>query len=395
MPRVVVLMQENKTPDYYFPTLAAWGADVQNNGRLLQAPPIPDPQHDRSAWVHYKMGDYAPPTVQIDNDKLLPLYSLLAKEFTFCDHHFGLGTNSTPGHMLAVGGQTPTLRNPPQGTAPVWDLPTIFKHVESAGISWAAFTGSKRYPVAFYNELKDPASLAHIHTSTQPSDDKFTQMAAAGTLPDFCFVWSPEGYDEHAPDITHDPQYVKKGHDLTWQRVDAVVKAGQWANTTFILTWDDWGGYADHIATPNAETVLDALHPKGFQIIGGPRIPLIMFGGQVKQGIESNWHSHACIPKTVIDLFGLPAFGVPRVDTARSLGGRVDRTLNRPKPPPLGSAIAQPAPPRTVPVPVPPLPWEGPNGKPLPDLVANHGRSVPAPDDAIVHPQPPHRPAGL
>lgn len=62
MTRVVVLMQENRTPDYYFPTLAAWGADIRRGGALLADPPIQDPQHDRNAWVHYKMGDYAPQT---------------------------------------------------------------------------------------------------------------------------------------------------------------------------------------------------------------------------------------------------------------------------------------------------------------------------------------------
>jgi phospholipase C len=395
MTSVVILMQENKTPDYYFPTLADWGADIQNNGNLLAAPPIPDPTHDRNAWVHYKMGDYTAATVQIDNDAVLPYYSWLAKQFTFCDHHFGLGTNSTPGHMLAVGGQTPTLRNPPRGTSPVWDLPTIFKHVERAGISWGAFTGSDRYPVTFYAELDDPASRAHVYTSDEPSSDKFTEMAANGTLPDFCFVWSPNGYDEHAPDRTHDPDYVKKGHDLTWQRVDAVVQAGGWPSTVFILTWDDWGGYADHVETPNAERVVDTLHPQGFQILGGSRIPLIMFGGHVKQGIESNWHSHACIPKTVSDLFQLPNFGVPRVDTARSLADRVDPTLNRPVPPSFGSAVAQPAPPDPTPQPVPPEPWDGPDAAPMPDLVVNGGGSLPAPDDAVVRQRPPHLPAGL
>ena len=141
--------------------------------------------------------------------------------------------------MLAVGGQTPTLRNPPSGISPVWDLPTIFKHVEAAGISLGAFTGASRYPVAFYAELQDPASRAFIHTSSHPADDEFTRMATAGTLPDFCFVWSPSGFDEHAQDQSRDPQYVTKGHDLTWQRVSALVAAGQWQNTVFILTWDD------------------------------------------------------------------------------------------------------------------------------------------------------------
>jgi Phosphoesterase family len=395
MVRVVILMQENKTPDFYFPTLASWGADIQNRGNLLTSPPLPDPPHDRNAWVHYKMGDYAPTTLQIDNDALLPYYSWLAKQFTYCDYHFGLGTNSTPGHMLAVGGQTPTLRNPPSGTAPVWDLPTIFKHVEAAGHTWGAFTGTNLYPVMFYKELADPTSRKSIYTSTQPSDDKFTAMAVAQSLPDFSLVWSPAGYDEHAPDQTANPQYVTKGQNLTWQRVDAVVKAGGWANTVFILTWDDWGGYADHVSTPNAETVIDALHPAGFQLIGGSRIPMLMFGGQVRQGIDTNWHSHAVIPKTVIDLLGLRPFGIPRVDTSASLAGRVDAKLGRPVPPAFGSPVVQPSAPNPTPKIQAPNPWGGPNAQALPKLVANGGATIPAPDDAVVSVKPPKLPNGL
>jgi hypothetical protein len=71
MARVLSLMQENKTPDFYFPTLAAWGANIQNRGNLLATPPLPDPPHDRDAWVHYRMGDYPATTLQIDNDTLL------------------------------------------------------------------------------------------------------------------------------------------------------------------------------------------------------------------------------------------------------------------------------------------------------------------------------------
>jgi Phosphoesterase family len=393
--RIVILLQENKTPDFYFPTLARWGANIQNRGSLLAAAPLPDPQHDRDAWVHYKMGDYVPSMLQIDNERLLPFYSWLAKQFTYCDYHFGLGTNSTPGHMLAVGGQTPTLRNPPSNASSVWDLPTIFKHVEAGGHTWGAFTGTDRYPVNFYQELANPTSRRNIYTSTAASDDQFTAKALGGTLPDFCFVWSPAGYDEHAPDQSHDPEYVTKGHNLTWQRVDAVVKAGGWANTVFLLTWDDWGGYADHVSTPNAETVIDALHPHGFQLMGGSRIPMLMFGGQVKQGIDTNWHSHAVIPKTVIDLLGLGAFGVARVDGSATLAGRVDPTLVRPLPPPLGSPIVQPSPPTPAPPVQGPQPWTGPNAQPLPNLVANGGGSIPAPADAVVRAKPPKLPPGL
>ena len=90
-----------------------------------------------------------------------------------------------------------------------------------------------------------------------------------------------------------------------------MIDGGGWADTTFILTWDDWGGYTDSVPTPSIETVPDAIHPDGYAAIGGSRIPLLMFGGKVKQAIDAEWHSHARIPKTVIDLLGLPPWAYP------------------------------------------------------------------------------------
>jgi hypothetical protein len=70
--RVVVFLQENKTTDFYFPSLAEWGAVVANHGGLLSAPPNFDQPHDRNAWVHYAMGDYPALSVQVDNDSRSP-----------------------------------------------------------------------------------------------------------------------------------------------------------------------------------------------------------------------------------------------------------------------------------------------------------------------------------
>jgi hypothetical protein len=389
--RVVVFIQENKTPDFYFPTLSAWGAEVRRGAQLLSTAPDFDQPHDRNAWVHFQMGDYPAVNLQIDNDALIPFYSWLAKKQTFCDHHFGVGSNSTSGHMMLVGGQCPTLKNPPFGAGgPEWDLPSIFIHAERAGVSWAAFPGKDDYPVKFYKELQTVKAKKNLHHSGD-----FTTMAAAGKLPQLVYAWSPDGFDEHPPLKRGDTAYLSRGHDLVWQRVDAVVKAGQWANTVFILTWDDWGGYADHVATPDAETVPDALHPAGFQAIGGSRIPLIMFGGGVRQGIDNHWRSHASIPKTVIDLFGLPPLGVARVDGAPSLAGQVSPGLQMPPPPSFGSTIVQPQPPSPTPAPVPPPPWTGPIAQAMPPLVANHGKTIPPPTDGHVQHAPPVPPTAL
>ena len=284
--RVVVFLQENKTTDFYFPTMAAWGAAVVNRGALLAAPPNFDQPHDRNAWVHYSMGDYPGLAVQVDNDAVIPYYSWLAKQFVFCDHHFGSGSNSTPGHMLAIGGQMPTMKNPPfVGAHPVWDLPSIFSVAQAAGVEWAAFPDGSGYPTKFYTSLTVAPGNGNVHPPNQ-----FIPMAKGGTLPPVCYVWSPSGYDEHPPAVS-DPTYVTKGQDLVWQRVQAVIEGGGWADTTFILTWDDWGGYADSVPTPAVETVPDAIHPSGYAAIGGSRIPLVMFGGKVEAGIRSGTHT--------------------------------------------------------------------------------------------------------
>ena len=385
--RVVVFIQENKTTDFYFPTLAAWGAAVANHGALLAAPPNFDQPHDRNAWVHFAMGDYPALAAQIDNDTVIPYYSWLAKEFVFSDHHFGSGSNSTPGHMLAIGGQMPTLKNPPfVGAHPVWDLPSIFSVAESAGVAWGAFPDQSGYPTKFYTTLNELPGSAKVHP---PKD--FIPMAKAGELPQICYVWSPSGYDEHPPMVSN-PDYVAHGQNLVWDRVQAVIDGGGWADTTFILTWDDWGGYADSVPTPDIETVPDAIHPEGFQAIGGSRIPLLMFGGMVPQRIDPEWHSHASIPKTIIDLLGLPSMGVPRVDSAPSLAHLIDPALSRPAPPAPGSTIVQPTPPKPAPAPVAPQPWPGPLGVPMPPLVTRDGSVLPAPTDGLVRPKPPKPP---
>jgi Phosphoesterase family len=256
---------------------------------------------------------------------------------------------------------------------------------ETAGVSWAAFPDGSGYPTKFYTSLTTAAGAANVHP---PS--RFIPMAKAGELPQVCYVWSPSGFDEHPP-FTNDPAYVSKGHDLVWQRVLAVIDGGGWPDTTFILTWDDWGGYTDFIRTPDIETAVDALHPDGFQIIGGSRIPLLMFGGKVAQGIDPTWHSHASIPKTIIDLLGLPAMGVPRVDTAPSLAGRVDPNATRPLPPAYGTVITQPPPPTPTPVPVDPGAWPG-STQAMPGLVTLDGTPLAAPADAVVRTKPPKPP---
>ncbi len=396
--RMVVFVNENKTPDFAFRSMAAWGADITElpSAKVLKSAPDHDQPHDRNSWVHYRMGDYPAEPTQIDNDSIQPFHAYLAKMFTFSDHHFGIGSNSTSGHMLIVGGQTPTLKNPPFGPGgPQWDLPSIFTHAARKKITWAAVPDGDQYPVKFYSELNLAANALNVHPTSDVTNDAFIQLVQAGKLPQLSYVWGPAGADEHPPFRISDPAYLSRADDLLWRRVDAVVKAGQWDSTVFILTYDDWGGYADHVLTPVLETAVDAIHPGGFPIIGGSRLPFIMFGGPVGQRIDNTWHSHTSVIKTIIDMYGLGKFGVPRVDIAPTLTGLIDPLVKRPAPPAFGTKIVQPTPPSPRPAPVPTPAWKGPVNKPLADVVLNGGKTLAAPADAKVSLKPPKPPPAL
>lgn len=368
---VVVFVQENHTTDNYFPSMRAWGANVATGWPVQPNPPAKDQNHTRAAyarWLHAQQaGTDTPATrTQFEDTTVLPYYAYLAATGAFLENHCsGFGTNSTPNHLLIVGGQTPTLRNPPRGSAqPVWDMPSILGHAGDHGLTWKAYTGTSSYPVAFYQQL---AGSANIVGSEQI-------VADAPNLPQLSMVWHDSPYDEHPV------ADVSKGQDKIWQAVDAIVGAGLWKDTVFLLTWDDWGGWDDHVATPNVEDT-----PDGVQLAYGPRVPLLMFGGRVKAGIDSRWNSHVSIAKTALDLLGLPALGIPRLDDAISLADLVQPQPSTPPPPAFGSSVQQPTPPSPEPTPAPLPPPPVTSSVPVGPIFLRDGSTLPPPDDQPVN----------
>jgi Phosphoesterase family len=372
--RVVIMVQENHTTDNYFRGLAPYGGAVATDWPLSPNPPASDQPHDRHAYFDWLTGASTGMHVQFDTAAVLPYYLYLAVTGAFLENHCaGFGTNSTPNHLLIVGGQSPTLKNPSARSSPVWDMPSLPGLAEANGVAWRAYAASNDYPVAFYTQLKGSPNVV--------SSAEFLTDAKAGRLPALVLLW------HNSPNDEHPPANVTDGMDLIWQSVDAVVQSGGWDETVFMLTWDDWGGYDDHVKAPVLEYT-----PDNVQLALGPRVPLLMFGGTVKPGIDSRWCSHVSIPRTAMQLLGLPALGVPRLDDDPGLADLVDpaRTPSAP-PPAFGTTITvPPAPdPPVAPHPPPPTP-----GKPAPvsEIILRDGSTLPPPNDAPL-PQQPNPPA--
>jgi hypothetical protein len=153
------------------------------------------------------------------------------------------------------------------------------------------------------------------------------------------------------------------------------------------LTWDDWGGFDDHVITPNLEHT-----PDGVQLAYGPRVPLLMFGGRVQPGIDSRWNSHVSIGKTVLDLLGLPPLGVTRLDDAPTLVDLINLHPATPTPPPFGSTITQPSPPHPTPAPNPTPPPPASTSTPVGAVTLRDGSHCPHPTtNPSINPIPPRR----
>jgi hypothetical protein len=366
--RVVVFVQENHTTDNYFRGLAPYGARVASHWPLSPNPPKSDQPHDRNAYFHWLTTGHAV-GVQFDTRAVLPYYLYLAVTGAFFENHCSqFGTNSTPNHLALVGGQTPTLRNPPSGTTPQWDMPSVFGLAQDNGVAWRAYTDPGTYPIHFYTQLVGSPNVV--------STSRFVADAAAGALPPLVYVWHAGAQNEHPP------ANVTTGMNAIWRCVDAVVRGGGWMDTVFMLTYDDWGGYDDHSSTAAVEYT-----PDNVQLSFGPRVPLTMFGGRVRAGIDHRWCSHVSVTKTAMQVLGLPALGVARLDRDPGLVDRLDPTVSVPPPPAYGAKITIPRPPSPPPKPQPrPPPPQAP--APVPRVVLRDGSTLPPPFDVKLPHQP-------
>ena len=119
-------------------------------------------------------------------------------------------------------------------------MPSLPGHAPDNALTWKVYAGSSGYPVSFYTQLKGSANII--------GSDQIVADAKAGTLPTLAMVWHDSPYDEHP--IAD----VSLGQDKVWQAVDAIADAGLWPRTIFLLTWDDWGGWDNHVITPTSSS---------------------------------------------------------------------------------------------------------------------------------------------
>ncbi len=176
--------------------------------------------------------------------------------------------------------------------------------------------------------------------------DQFYVDAAAGNLPSYCLV--EPNYDESSEE---DPQDIQFGDQFIVKVVNAVMSSPNWPKTMLIWTYDEHGGYYDHVPPPAAIPPDDI--PPNLQP-GDPPGTFDQYGFRVPAGVVSPYakkdfvshtvYDHTSILKTVEEKWNLPAL-TRRDANASSLFDMVDL---RSKPaflkPPKLPAAANPVP---------------------------------------------------
>ena len=206
-------------------------------------------------------------------------------------------------------------------------VPTIYNRLDEAGVDWAYYYGS----LAVVSLLANPGPY---QLDLGPSDGtgrirrfgdaklaagQFFKDAAAGTLPSVVYIDPAFGANDD-----HPPAHPILGQELIASIYTALAKSPQWNNILFVITYDEHGGYYDHVAPPSTtDDTLAQFGKDGFQQMGF-RVPTLVIGPYVKQNyISSVVYDHTSALKHLQSTFGLASLNA-RIDAATDLADCLD-----------------------------------------------------------------------
>lgn len=324
---IVILMQENRSFDDYFGTLAGVRgfddpeamklpggqpvfrqSDTENpDGYLLpfhldthasSAQKIPSTSHawlvQHEAWNGGKMDRWLPAHRKADGEKGpfvmgyykradIPFQFALAEAFTICDaYHCSVFGPTWPNRMYLMTGMIdpdgsgggPILTNKaPQGG---YTWMTYPERLEMGGVSWKIYKQQDSYGCNMLENFRSfqqaaPGSGLYSRGMRVEPDGQFEYDAMHDKLPAVSWI-IPTSYQSEHPD--HMPA---DGAAFVASKIDAIAaNPDVWAKTVFILNYDENDGLFDHVAPPVPQQGTPQEFVDGLPIGAGFRVPCII-----------------------------------------------------------------------------------------------------------------------
>jgi phospholipase C len=272
--------------------------------------------------------DYLGPQGQPDvmsyhTAKEIPNYWRYAKTFVLQDRMFAPADSWTlPAHLFLVSAwaarcsdahdpmscvsnlelvdQFQTMRS--HEDVPIWAWTDITYLLWEQGVEWGYYVGddtcffdpcpdqgqrrtvSQQNPLPWFTTIRETGQMDRIQDHA-----KFYKAAANGTLPSVSWVMPYNGVGEHPASGAP----IWRGQAHVTHVVNALMKGPDWNETAVFLTWDDWGGFYDHVRPPRVDL-------NGY----GIRVPGLLISPWARAGlIDSQTLSFDAYLKLIEDLF--------------------------------------------------------------------------------------------
>jgi phospholipase C len=318
---IVFLIKENRSFDNYFGTFP--GADGATTGKtsqrkivLLTHTPDQTPYDLGHSWRDALFaidGGTMSKFDQVENgfmegyllaytqlhEEDIPNYFAYARNFVLADHMFSsMAGASFPNHLFTVAAQAGgALDNPrpnlfnwgcdsdegvtvvvqkPDGKVtvepPCFDFQTLADSLEAKHISWKYYSPPKGKYGYQFNALD---SIRHVRETNLwdehvVGDAQFVSDARNGRLPAVSWLVTGDASE-------HPPRSTCRGENWTVQQLNAVMEGPDWNSTVIFLTWDDFGGFYDHVPPPSVGPYML-----------GPRVPLVIISPYARKGYISH-----------------------------------------------------------------------------------------------------------
>jgi phospholipase C len=369
---IIFFIKENRTFDNYFGTYpGANGATtaVDSEGETIplqhERDRVPDIDHTfmgaRGAYDDGKMDNfdllksqstsykerrdnpYANNSLTQLYQSDIPNYWLYAQNFVLGDNMFSsLMGPSFPNHLYTVAAQSGGAIDNAVPDAYGWgcdisnqkvevmsgngsthlqeacfNFQTLADELDAKGASWRYYAPPAREGYGYHWSAFDAIKHIRYGKDWQYVVPAYTFMndAANGTLPTVSWIVTPAWASEH-PSAS-----VCQGENWTIQMLNALMRGPAWSSTAVFLTWDDFGGFYDHIPPQQID---------GYGL--GFRVPLIVISPYAKKGyIDHTQYEFSSMLRFAEDILGLASL-TKRDKGANNMFNAFDFT-QKPRPP--------------------------------------------------------------
>ncbi|XP_017629833.2 non-specific phospholipase C4-like [Gossypium arboreum] len=267
----------------------------------------------------------------------VPVYKELASKFGICDRWFASVPSSTQPNRMFVHSATSYGQTSNDAIKLIKGFPqkTIFESLDESGFSFGIYY---QYPPStlFFRNLRQMKYLKNFHQF----DLHFKKHCEEGKLPNYVVVEQryfdllsvPANDDHPSHDVSEGQKFVKEVYE-------ALRSSPQWREMLLVITYDEHGGFYDHVPTPTTGVPSpdDIVGPEPYHFRFdrlGVRVPTFFVSPWIEPGTvihrpsgpyPTSEFEHSSIPATVKKIFNLKEFLTKRDAWAATFEGVINR----------------------------------------------------------------------